>query len=126
MSNVTREEMAEGGSVKISVPKLDLSVERYSAFRSWKSKWGDYVLLSKLGTKEKPYQAAMLRYSFVDETRNIYESLKLSDEDIKDPDKIMTAMETFAKGIVNETLERHTFHTRHQQEGEKFDEFLMR
>ena len=33
-------------------------------------------------------------------------------------------MEKFAKGIVNETLERHIFYSRNQQEGESFDDFL--
>ena len=37
--------------IKVSVPRLDLSVERYSAFRSWKSKWDDYVMLSNLEAK---------------------------------------------------------------------------
>ena len=27
-----------GGGIKVSVPRLDLSVDRYSAFKSWKSK----------------------------------------------------------------------------------------
>ncbi len=112
------------GGMKISAPKLDLSVERYSAYKSWRSKWDDYVLLSKLEEKEAPYQAAMLRYSFVDDTRTVYESLKLSEADSKDPTKILAAMETFAKGIVNETLERHTFNSRDQQNGESFDDFI--
>ena len=33
-------------------------------------------------------------------------------------------MEKFAKGIVNETLERHLFNSRCQEEGELFDDFL--
>ena len=32
--------------------------------------------------------------------------------------------ETFARGIINETLERHNFNARTQQEGETFDDFL--
>ena len=48
---------------KISVPRLDLSVERYNAFKSWKSKWDDYVMLTNLSAKEPAYQAAMLRYA---------------------------------------------------------------
>ena len=72
----------------------------------------------------KPYQAAMLRYCFVDKTRTVYESLKLSEEDNKDPEKILEAMETFAKGIINETLERHTFNARNQERGEAFDDFI--
>ena len=33
-------------------------------------------------------------------------------------------MEEFAKGIINETLERHKFFQRQQEEGESFDDFL--
>jgi hypothetical protein len=65
-----------------------------------------------------------MRFAFSTETRNIYESLELSEEDSKDPDKVMEAMEEFAKGLMNETLERHNFYTRNQEEGEKFDEYL--
>ena len=109
---------------KISVPRLDLSVERYNAFKSWKSKWEVYMMLSNLGAKDAPYQAAMLRYAFSDDTRQIYESFKLSNDDNKNPARILEEMEKFAKGIVNETLERHMFYSRNQQEGECFDDFL--
>ena len=33
-------------------------------------------------------------------------------------------MVEFAKGIINETLERHKFFQRQQEEGESFDDFL--
>ena len=36
----------------------------------------------------------------------------------------MAAMEHFAKGILNETLERHNFNSRRQEEGVKFDDFF--
>ena len=49
----------DGGGIKVSVPRLDLSVDRYSAFKSWKSKWDDYVMLSNLEAKQPAYQAAM-------------------------------------------------------------------
>ena len=109
---------------KISVPRLDLSVERYNAYKSWKSKWDDYMMLTNLGAKDAAYQAAMLRYAFSDDTRQIYESFKLSDDDSKNPTRILEEMEKFAKGIINETLERHMFYSRNQEEGENFDDFL--
>ena len=62
----------------------------------------------------------MLRLTFNEETRNIYESLGLSKDDSKNVNKIVEAIEKFAKGIVNETLERHTFNNRIQEDGEKF------
>lgn len=37
---------------------------------------------------------------------------------------IIVEMEKFAKGIINETLERHKFSTKNQKEGEIFDDFL--
>ena len=37
---------------------------------------------------------------------------------------MLEALETFARGVVNETMERHTFNNRTQEDGEKFDEYL--
>ena len=114
----------KNNTTKISPPALDLGVERYSAFLSWKEKWTDYVLLSELAAKGKKYQAAMLRYTFSPETRKIYSSLGLTTTQKEDPEEIIKEMEKFAKGIVNETLERHIFNIRNQEEGERFDDYL--
>ena len=65
------------------------------------------MLLSGLGEKPAEFQAAMLRYTFTQETRNIYDSQTLSEDDKKDQTVIIAAMKLFAEGIVNETLERH-------------------
>ena len=116
--------MAAEGHSSLKPPTLDLSVDRYAAFKSWKEKWNDYVLISGLEAKEATYQAAMLRYTFSDETRQIYESLGLSEDERKNSTIIIDKMETFARGIINETLERHKFFKRKQEEGETFDEFL--
>ena len=89
-----------------------------------KAKWIDYCIVTELEKKTPEYQSAMLRYTFTDETRNIYESLNLSETDAKDIEKIIDVLEKFAKGIVNETLERHLFNSRWQEEGELFDDFL--
>ena len=59
---------------KLKPPTLDLSVDRFAAFRSWKEKWNDYVLLTDLAAKDPEYQSAILRYTFSTETRNIYDS----------------------------------------------------
>ena len=49
----------------------------------------------------------MLRYMFTDDTHKSYETLNLSEEDIKDPSKIIDALDNFVKWVVNETLEIH-------------------
>ena len=66
----------------------------------------------------------MLRYTFSSETCNIYESFNLSEVEKNDPDIIITKVEEFARGIVNETLERHKFFKRLHKDGECFDDFL--
>ena len=103
--------MAESGKGGVSPPILDLTVDRFAAFRSWIEKWQDYVLLSDLEKKPAAYQAAMLRYTFSSETRNIYESLNLTENEKTDPTITLEKMEVFAKGIVNETLKRQIFQT---------------
>ena len=65
----------------IKPPTLDLSVDRYAAFQVWYEKWLDYALLTDLADKPQKYQAAMLRYTFSEESRNIYESLGLNEEE---------------------------------------------
>ena len=109
---------------RLQPPVLDLNVERYAAFRAWKEKWDDYVLLSGLGDKDKKMQAAMLRYTFSTDTQKIYTSLSLSTATKEDPKLITDELEKYAKGTINETLECHHFKTRQQEDGEKFDEYL--
>ena len=99
--------MAEGFKSSWRPPLLDLTVDRYSASKS---------LLSGLKDKDEEFQSAMMRYTSSAETRNIYDSLNLSEADSKKPARIMAAMEDFAKGILNETLERHSFNSRRQEE----------
>ena len=108
----------------LTPPSLDLSVDRYAAWTIWGRKWSDYSLLTKLSEQPVEYQCALLRYTFTDETRNIYESFNLSTEDAKNPNKILDALDTFSRGMVHETLERHLFNSRKQDDGEKFDDFL--
>ena len=105
-------------------PKLDLTVDRYSAFKTWKDRWTDYVVVTKLSDEAAEYQSSMLRYTFTEETRKIYNTLNLTDEEAKSCNAILTKLETFAKGTINETMERHIFNSRSQEEDEPFDDFL--
>ena len=87
-------------------PKLDVSVDRYAAFKAWKIRWQDYAIITELSQKPDAYQCAMLRYTFTEETQKIYDSLNISSTKVNE---IIEALETFAKGIINESLERHAF-----------------
>ena len=109
---------------KIQPPILDLTVDRYASFISWEEQWEDYVLLSDYQRQTDEVKAARLRYTFSAETRKIYNSLSLSSEEKKDPAIILQEIKKFAKGLVNETMERHQFNSRQQHEGETFDMYF--
>lgn len=55
-------------------PILDLSVDRFLAWKTWKEKWTDYAMLTGLEEKSPQYISAMIRYTFTSETRSIFES----------------------------------------------------
>jgi hypothetical protein len=105
-------------------PKLDLSVDRHCAYKAWRDKWKDYSVVTKLEEESAEYQCSMLRYTFAEDTRKIYNTFDLSTDEQKDIKVILEKLETFAKGTVNETMERHTFNRRKQEDGEPFDDFL--
>ena len=103
---------------------MDLTVDRYNAFKAWKDRFDDYAVVSKLDQEDPAYQCSILRYCFTEETRKIYNTLALTEEEKKNSKVIVEKLESFAQGTVNETMERHTFNTRNQEEGESFDDFL--
>ena len=102
-------------------PTLDLSVHRYAVFKAWRTWWEDYAIITELDKKPNQYQCAMLRYTFTEETQKIYQSLNMTSNDIN---TIIEELEKFDRGIVNETLEHHTFNQRVQEEGETFYDFV--
>ena len=110
-------------AAKWEPPKLDLGADRYSAFKAWKQRWKDYTIVTKMNDESAEYKCSMLRYTFSDDTQKIYDTLALTDDEAKNSEIIINKLEIFAKGTVNETMERHTFNTRNQEDGEVFDDF---
>ena len=45
-------------------PVLDLSVDRYSAYKAWHDRWTDYAIVTKLADESPEYRCSMLRYTF--------------------------------------------------------------
>ena len=62
----------------------------------------------------------MLRYTFNDDTRKKYDTLNISENDHEEVNAIVNALESFAKGVINESLERYTLNKRVQETSEKF------
>ena len=99
--------MAVSRGSNFDPPKLDLSVDRYCAFKTWHERWTDYSVVTKLKDESAEYQSSTLRYTFSEETRKIY----LTNNEKKDPAVIIKKLEEFSKGIINESIEHHTFNS---------------
>ena len=104
--------------------KLDLSTDRGDAFKVWKERWEDHLLLSGIGSMELRRQMAALRACLSDDTLRIVRNMDLEEANKNDITVVLERLEDYAIGQVNEVLERKRFNFRVQAEGETFDDFV--
>ena len=107
------------------LPKLDLQLDRGSDFKAWKIHWEAHFSLSGLDDQVAEKQVEALTLSFSRETLTIVENLGLTDAQRKSAKEIITAIEAYVNGQINEFLERRAFISHVQQEGEMFDNFVV-
>lgn len=79
---------------------------------------------SSLIKKDKETQAAILLNLVGESGLDLFNSFKLSEDEVKDVEKVLAAFEGFCTPKVNEVYERYKFNRRMQKEGESFDSFL--
>ncbi len=104
--------------------KLDLQVDRGADFKAWKSKWETYLNLSGLSTEsEAKLQALTLCYSR--ETVTIVDNLRITEAQRGDATEIVTAIQRYVEGEINESVERRTFRRCFKQPEESFDKFFV-
>ena len=112
-------------SGRIRIPdNLDLSTDRGESFHVWKESWEGYVLLTGLNNAQPEIQLAALKNVMTPDSRRILRNLELTPQQRADPSAVLTAIEKFAVGQVNEVIERKRFNERIQADGEVFDDFL--
>lgn len=68
-------------------------------------------------------RAALLLHIVGHEAVEIYQSFQLTDEEKKDPEKIIKKFDDYCIPKTNITIERHKFHCRVQARGESFEAF---
>ena len=107
------------------LPKLDLQVDRGTDFSAWKSQWEAYLSLSGLGAQAMAKRVQALTLCFSRETVTIVENLGLSVDQRADVGHVVTAIQQYVDGQINESVERRNFRRRTQQQGETFDDFLV-
>ena len=107
------------------LPKLDLQLDRGADFKAWKSQWQAYLSLSGLAEQDAAKQVQALTLCFSRETVTIVENLGLSDHQRGDVTAVVSAIQRYVEGHINESVERRTFRRRVQQPGETFNDFLV-
>ena len=107
------------------LPKLDLQVDRGTDFTAWKSQWEAYFSLSGLDRQPDAKQVQAFTLCLSRETVTIVDNLGLTAAQRGKVKDIITAIESYVQGQINETVERRNFRRRVQQDGETFDDFLV-
>ena len=107
------------------LPKLDLQVDGGTDFKAWKAQWDAYISLSGLADQPQSKQVQALTLCFSRETVTTVDNLCLSVADRGGAGKIVTAIQLYVAGQINESVERYNFCSRTQQQGESFDDFLI-
>ena len=103
------------------LPKLDLNVDRGTDFAAWRAQWDSYCFLLGLVDENTAKQVKALTLCLSRETLAVVHNLGLS----KAQSAIIEAMQKYMDGHINETMERHKFRRRTQQQGETFDDYLI-
>ena len=107
------------------LPKLDLQLDCRSEFEAWKSQLGSYSSLSGLVEEEAAKQVQALTLCFSRDTLAILQNLGLTEEHNGNAQSIITAIQHYVNGLINESVKRRNLRQRTQQHGELFDDFLV-
>lgn len=96
-------------------------------FEKWRKQFEIYFLAS--GIKDSTEisderKVAIVRHCLGPEVQDIYDTLEIPSDDQKKWSKVLDHLGSHFKPKVNETINRHLFHTRKQREGESIDIFL--
>ena len=98
---------SETWSGRIRIPdNLDLSTDRGKSFHVWKKSWDGYVLLTGLNNAQPDIQLVAQKNVMTPDNRRIPRNLELTPQQRADPSAVLTAIEKFAVGQVNEVIER--------------------
>jgi len=100
---------------------LDSSISEN--WRYFKQRWHNYAVTTNLSNQSHNYQVALLLHVLGEQALKIYNGFTFdSTEANRTVDETLQKFDDFAIGDVNETYERYVFHSRHQSEGESFEQ----
>ena len=106
-------------------PLLDTTTT-YSKFRSWRTIWNDYQMLTKLDQLPLNIQKAEFRSCLTEEMRiHIKCAIDIHDEDGSTIEEILDKIQLHLRQKRNVALDRVYFEQRTQEENESFDDFYV-
>ena len=86
-------------------------------WKRFKRSWENYEVASRIQQQSKEVRCATLKSCMGEEAMEIIDGLTFAaDDDGKDPDKVIKAMDEFCVGETNETFERYSFFTKNQDD----------
>ena len=132
MSERRREEgfqrRADASTVKMTVRPPEPLEDGLSLkdFRRWEASWDNYVLLTKLSTKERSSQIATFKSFCKPEfLQRLKYAMGISDDTNKDLKEIFKAIYEYLNSQRNVTVDRYKLIRRKQETGETFDDFYV-
>lgn len=93
-------------------------------WKQFKQLFEIFMIASGYKEKTSEVRAAIFLNIVGEEAIEKFNTFDLSDADRKDAEKVMKAMEDYCMPKSNESVDRHIFFNRKQNQGESFDEFL--
>lgn len=93
-------------------------------FKRFKQNFEIYLMASEKHTKPDETKIALLLSCMGEEAVEVFNTLKLSDEERKNYKRVMQEFEKYMNPKKNEVYERFKFFSRKQEEGENFDHFV--
>ena len=117
--------MATGGFRNIPIPKpLSLTGNVGQNWKIFRRDFNNYEIATKLNTETMDIRVATLLSCIGSDAMNVFDGLKLTDEQRKQIPDILTAFERYCIGETNETYERFIFNSRNQVEGETIEKYV--
>ena len=105
---------------------MKLKGDEEENWKVFKDAWADYLIATELNKKDKTIQVATLRSVMGAECRKRLHSLQLTEDQLKDPDVIVTQLTEHFTPTRNVLYDRYVFHQADQHANETIAQYQQR
>ncbi|XP_061195310.1 uncharacterized protein K02A2.6-like [Saccostrea echinata] len=112
--------------MNIPFPKpLDLKGDLATNWKHFKRVWENYEIATGLRERDTQLRCATFLTCLGSDGLHVVDGLKFdTDDDKKDIDKVITALDTYCVGQTNVIYERYTFNCRNQEQSKHIDAYV--